>query len=287
MQQKSKAIPVNAQSNGTGNGVFITRMSFNGKPGVAEVEQAHRDDWHLFLLQEKGTTTLDIDFERQIVRPGSFIYIHPSQVHRLVGFKNATVSNWMIEAEHLKPEYLRLLEELRPVKALALNKETASVLADAVTLGIRIAARETEKLHRQLLRDSCNTLVALIISQYLEHKTSKEKSSRFEAVTQRFSSELERCFETLKSPAEYARTLNVSVPYLNECVRKATGYPVSHHIRHRVILEARRLLYHSDKSVKEIAADLGYDDYSYFTRVFSKETGMTPSAFRAKNLDLS
>lgn len=81
---------------------------------------------------------------------------------------------------------------------------------------------------------------------------------------------------------DYAENLNITTPYLNECVKSATGHPVSHHIQHRVILEAKRLLYHSNKSIKEIAGELGYDDNSYFTRLFVKITGMTPLAFRMK-----
>ena len=72
---------------------------------------------------------------------------------------------------------------------------------------------------------------------------------------------------------------------LNECVRNATGYSVTYHIQQRVVLEAKRLLYHSDKSVKEIAAGLGYEDYSYFVRLFTKVSGITPAAFRNKNFD--
>ena len=89
----------------------------------------------------------------------------------------------------------------------------------------------------------------------------------------------------MKSPAEYAKTLNISSAYLNECVKSTTGNSVSYYIQQRIILEAKRLLYHSGKSVKEIAVELGYDDYPYFSRLFSKVTGMTALAFRNKNHD--
>jgi len=50
-------------------------------------------------------------------------------------------------------------------------------------------------------------------------------------------------------------------------------------------LEAKRLLYHSDQSLKEIAAILGYDDYPYFSRLFTKVAGIAPLNFRHKNRD--
>jgi AraC family transcriptional activator of pobA len=84
----------------------------------------------------------------------------------------------------------------------------------------------------------------------------------------------------------YAQSLNISTPYLNECVKNTTGFSVSHHIQERIILEAKRLLYHSNKSVKEIATELGYDDYPYFSRLFSQSYGNDSAlAFRNKNRD--
>jgi AraC family transcriptional regulator, transcriptional activator of pobA len=79
--------------------------------------------------------------------------------------------------------------------------------------------------------------------------------------------------------------LNISTTYLNECVKSATGHPVSYHIQQRVILEAKRLLAHTNSSVKEIAAELGYDDVPYFSRLFSKIAGVTAVAFKNTNRD--
>ena len=56
--------------------------------------------------------------------------------------------------------------------------------------------------------------------------------------------------------------------------------PVSYWIQHELVLEAKRLLYYSDLTVKEVAFALGYDDHAYFSRLFSKVTGMSPGSFR-------
>jgi AraC family transcriptional activator of pobA len=177
------------------------------------------------------------------------------------------------------------LEDISPVKALPLNHETFSIISETASLCIKHYERRHERLYISLLQDSCNALVALVASQFLARPKLADKSSRSEVNTKAFKSALERDFAIIKSPADYAKNLNISTPYLNECVKNTTGYSVSYHIQQRSILEAKRLLYHSDQSVKEIASELGYDDSSYFTRLFAKVTGMSPLAFRNKNLD--
>lgn len=290
MPKKIHSIPVNRMTDDFNTGIVIERFSFNelsiaDRANFEAENQAHRHDRHSFFLLEEGTVAIEIDFQKYVIKPSSVIYIHPNQVHYTTSAENIVVSTWAINNENLNPEYLKLLEEITPAKPLLLDKETFSIISEAVSLGIQFSARKTDKLYHSLLKDSCNSLVALVISQYLKHSQSTDKVSRFEVITKAFREMVEQNYAVTKRPTEYSKKLNISTTYLNECVKNATGYSVSHHIQERVILEAKRLLYHSDKSVKEIATALGYDDYAYFSRLFAKVTGMTALTFRNKNLD--
>ena len=84
----------------------------------------------------------------------------------------------------------------------------------------------------------------------------------------------------MKSPGAYAAALNISTSYLNEAVKDTTGLPVSYWIQQEVVIEAKRLLYYTDKTVKEIAYELGFDDHAYFSRLFVKAEGITALTFR-------
>jgi AraC family transcriptional activator of pobA len=268
-----------------GEGIAIDRVSFADINSFGEGERSHRHDSHSFFLLESGFIHIDIDFQKYTITAPSVIYIHPDQVHRTLAAENITVSSWAITNENLNPEYLKILEGITPAKPILLNEETFSVIYEAVSLGIKFAERKTDKLYHPMLKDSCNALVALVASQYLESAKSTGKLSRFDLITKAFRDLLAHNYIGLKRPSDYAEKLNISAAYLNECVKSTTGYSVSNHIQQRIILEAKRLLYHSGKSVKEIAADLGYDDYPYFSRLFTKATGMSALAFRAKNRD--
>ncbi|WP_461449546.1 AraC family transcriptional regulator [Mucilaginibacter sp.] len=290
--RKTKSIPVIYMANESGDGISIERLVIkdmfstdNLNPNAfEEADSAHRHDSHSFFLLESGTVFIEIDFQKHTIIAPAIIYVHPDQVHSTVLSENFVVSSLAITNENLNPEYLKLLEGITPAKPLTLPTETFSIMLETVSLCLKFSERKSDKLYHSLLKDSCNALVALVTSQYLALAKPTDKLSRFEVVTKSFREMLERNYNKLKGPVEYARALNISTPYLNECVKNTTGYPVSYHIKQRVILEAKRLLYYSDKSVKEIAMVLGYDDYPYFSRLFTKVTGMSALAFRNKNL---
>jgi len=272
-------------ANEFGLGIVIERLFLKDLPtaGIEDAQKSHREDGHSFFLLESGKVSIEIDFKRYEVKPSSIIYMHPDQVHRIISFENVTVCSWSISDENLHPEYLKLLKSITPAVPLLLNKETFSLISEAVSLSLKFFKRKNDKLYHPFLKDSCNALVALVTSQYLEQSNPADKLSRFEVVTKTFRELLDRNYTTAKRPVEYANQLNISAHYLNECVKDTTGHPVSYHIQQRIILEAKRLLHYSDKSVKEIAAELGYDDYPYFSRLFTKATGMTALTFRSKN----
>ncbi|MDR1882538.1 MAG: AraC family transcriptional regulator, partial [Prevotella sp.] len=96
-----------------------------------------------------------------------------------------------------------------------------------------------------------------------------------------FKSLLADHLKTVKSPAQYASMLHLSPSYLNEAVKGVTGFPVSYWIQYAVTLEAKRLLFYTEKSISEVAFELGYDDNAYFTRLFTKASGVSPTRFRA------
>lgn len=262
---------------------MMMRESFNGSPNSEQVERSHRDGGYTFIIQEKGKTLIEIDFQTHHIQAPAVIFIHPHQVHRVIAFEDAMISTWIITEEKLRPEYLSLLEGLAPVNALPVIPETLAVLTETAALCMKLSEKKTAVLYHSILKESVNTLVALIISHYLGFAKPAEHHTRFEDITREFKTALEKHYQSAKNPSEYAARLNLSPSYLNECVKATTGKSVSSHIQQRVVLEAKRLLYHSGKSVKEISGELGYDDYSYFTRLFTKVVGMTPIAFRDKN----
>ncbi|AYN02542.1 helix-turn-helix domain-containing protein [Chryseobacterium sp. 3008163] len=263
----------------SGQGISIDKISLD-KP---DFKHSHRDDGYTFHIIEKGVIHIEIDFQKYEIHAPSVVYMHPNQVHRILDFEKITVCSLSVKDENLNPDYLKLLEEIAPAKPLELTNETNSTLSDIFRLCYNFSIQKNNKLHYSLLKDSCNTLVAFLISQFLDQNKPESNFSRFEIVAKSFKLLLEKNYCNSKSPSGYADQLNISTSYLNECVKNTTGSSVSQHIKNRVVLEAKRMLYHSEKSIKEISFELGYDDHSYFSRLFTKAAGISALAFQNKN----
>jgi AraC-like DNA-binding protein len=91
---------------------------------------------------------------------------------------------------------------------------------------------------------------------------------------------LEKNFKTERTPSFYASQLHITLKHLNRICNEILKKTTTEVITDRIILEGKRMLMDKKFTVNEIATELGYDDYSYFTRLFKKHTTMTPSAFR-------
>ena len=105
-------------------------------------------------------------------------------------------------------------------------------------------------------------------------------ASRSFLLARRFKSLLEAQFDSVQEAGAYASQLKVNERALNEALRIASGATAPKLIRERVILEAKRMLLHSEFSIAEVAERLSFEDSAYFSRCFKKHTGRSPIEFR-------
>ena len=91
---------------------------------------------------------------------------------------------------------------------------------------------------------------------------------------------IERDYKTKHSPSDYAKTLNISTKALAKITKKHVNRTLSELISERIIIEAKRELYLTNKPVKEIAWQLGYEDEYYFSRFFKTNADVSPNIYR-------
>jgi AraC-like DNA-binding protein len=107
-----------------------------------------------------------------------------------------------------------------------------------------------------------------------------EEQANVPVILQKLKESIENHFKNKRSASEYAAILHISVKALAKMTKTYFDKTISELIIARVIIEAKRELYLTNKAVKEIAWDLGYEDEYYFSRFFKTHVAVSPQKYR-------
>lgn len=141
--------------------------------------------------------------------------------------------------------------------------------------GLALSAR-VSMLLAELVRASRQAVVA---SQPAPHPAVRHARA--------FQRLVEREFASQRPLAFYATELGITPGHLNRTAKAVLGASAMAVVEHRIMHEARRFLVFTIMPVKQIAYALGYADPAYFSRAFSRSTGLPPERFRAQSASLA
>ncbi len=99
-------------------------------------------------------------------------------------------------------------------------------------------------------------------------------------ILQKLINAIEENFKAKHSPSDYAAMLYVTAKTLGKVSKAYYNKSISSIINDRIIIEAKRELYLTNKAIKEIAYELGYEDEYYFSRFFKVNTQVSPQKYR-------
>lgn len=261
-------------------GVFIRSMSVNSVS--SRVAQAHRDENYIFIFQESGQSSLMIDFKEITLQNRVSCCIFPGQVHYEIS--NFDSKGYIIALNNeLVPDYIRTIFDQFHVSNIPFELDdiwATKIKSTIELLNFLISNPQSDTHDFQIIKSVSHALATMFGSVFQQLQENRKYDHHSKTLTHQFKGLLQKHFKTMKAPKDYANSLNISPAYLNQVVKKQTGMPLSYWIQQEIILEAKRLLFFTHHSVKEIAFILGYEDPAYFSRLFTKSTGITPLSFR-------
>lgn len=117
-------------------------------------------------------------------------------------------------------------------------------------------------------------------NEQLEKKDNEITKSKEPFILQNLKNFIEIHFKSKHSPSDYADLLNITPKALGKITKNHFNKTLTDLISERIIIEAKRELYLTNKAVKEIAYELGYDDEHYFSRFFKNNAEVSPQMYR-------
>ncbi|WP_435414164.1 helix-turn-helix domain-containing protein [Polaribacter aestuariivivens] len=260
----------------------LSKVQFDKACTINHNEQINA--YGIYWIQE-GKGTYNIDFEEYSFEDNVLFFLSPNQV-------------FTVDSEKIKTAYkLTFVRDFYCIQTH--DKEVAcnGILFNNIyeTPFVKPCEKDTAKLNfilESLVEEFQQNetaqydMLQAYLKQFIIHavRVKKENHVIKEDTETRlfkdFSLLVEQNFKKLHSVTDYANRLGISPKSVTKHFQKLGTKTPSQFIKNRILLEAKRLLIYTDKTVKEIAFELGFNDPAYFTRFFTKAISKSPLQFK-------
>lgn len=258
---------------------------FNGeRPHRDDLLTPHRKDHYLFVMMRQGGHQQWIDMAPYVPRENTFYFVGPDNIivkeigKCMWSTGIAFTRDFMALQEGAALANLPIVKNPHNIHELSLSPNDILFIEDML-VKLDTEYRQPGEWQQRMLAAHTTALLTYMSRVYTEQAFNVEFTAD-KSLLKKFQSAVNENYLELHEVAEYAALLNISAGYLSEMVKAQSGKPAIKHIHERILLEAKRLLFHTDTSLKEMAYHLGFADASYFNRFFKREAGETPAAFR-------
>lgn len=263
--------------------VYVYPFGIIGKENNNNVKpHIHNNQFQIFLITQ-GSTVLLHNEERILVAAPSFITIPKNTEH---GFVHQTeMKGWIISLSDAVLEYM-------------IKRETESVIAIETFQLTEVKDYFSEVIFKNMLecveeyhQDNVGKVLMLesIIGKIIVQLSRIPKSTPLRIFNKdnssilyfrRFSQLIRETRTYKKSIEQYAAELHITPGHLNRICNNIAQQQPKEVITDYFINESKGLLSDIEKSINEIGYSIGFEDPSYFSRIFKKKTGYTPNEFR-------
>lgn len=249
-------------------------------------EKAYRTNFYSLLYVTEGKVTNEIDFIEYSARGGELLVISNNRVHKYLEFEDAKGYIVMF-TEGFMCEFLNSLSDdvkgffkqshLNPhIKSVDLYSSSLKALFKVL---VEVYTFSNTVLNEEIIASTLKTLVQVIVNSLKEKPADKNvKNDLFVE----FTDLVDRYIDREKTVEAYAKMMHVTEKTVNQVTRKALDVSAKQYIIEQLLQRIKVKLSFDQKSINEIAYDLGFSEASNMTRFFKKHLGVSPKAFRNK-----
>lgn len=256
----------------------------NGK-----VDEPHRHNYFTVLIIKQANGTHKIDFNAYPLSNQQIFFVAPGQVHQVIESKKSigyviTFSNQFLIENSIPLAFISSLNLFqnygqtppltpRPERFEIIENFTRNIY-DLYTGNAQMKNISIGAYLKLLLIESNNICSINPIETDIDYSGDN--------LIRNFKKSVDLNYSTQHSTSYYANELHITADHLNRTVKNKIGKTAKEYIQSRIIIEAKRLLYFTDSSSKEIGYKLGFNEPANFSAFFKKHTSLSPSVFKKK-----
>ncbi|WMI70157.1 AraC family transcriptional regulator [Mangrovimonas sp. YM274] len=250
---------------------------------ASQPDEPHNHDFEELLIGLEGELEHFIDFNSKTIEAPFVSFITKGKLHRVIPKAiNGKCDIWSLrfKSEFIPESTFQLYSLYHNQANLKLNKDYCT---ERLVKLCQMIFEETQQgtPNYAIIRQLLSVLFTMIEVERKKLETPNEPLEKTQNTTfKNFLTILEENYHRPVGVEFYAEKLFMSSRNLNMICQNIMEQSVSELIETRKLIEAKNLLISTDKTISEIAYDLGYNENSYFSNVFKKKSGQSPSEFR-------
>jgi len=249
----------------------------------ASVNEPHQHDFEELIIGEEGVLEHFIDFRSQIIEAPFISFVTKGKVHRLRPLpKDGKCESWVIRfrTEFIPETTFQLYSSFHEDANIRMESGACFHRLDLLC-GMIHDEYIQEAPDLAVIRQLLSALFTMIESERRKLNKDNEDVKKVNSSTFRnFLKLLEEHYKEPEGVSFYAEKLFMTPRNLNLICQNILQQSVSEIIETRKLTEAKNLLITTDLTVAEIGYELGFKEKTYFTHVFRKKAGVTPTGFR-------
>lgn len=250
----------------------------------------HRTGFYHIIWFQNGNPTHLVDFNPIEIKPNTLLFVNKDTVQRFdsktkFDGKAILFTDSFFNKTETDTKFLRtsiLFNDLFSVAQIEIQNQSK--------LFANILQQMIDELN-SIKDNSQADILQNLLHNFLLHSERERRKQNFTEIKKsidldyvmRFKEILENCYKNQKQVNYYAKEISITEKRLNQATTKVLGKSPKEIIDNRVLLETKRILVHTNESVKEIAYTLGFEEPTNFIKYFKKHTTLTPTEFREQN----
>lgn len=243
----------------------------------------HRHSYYELFFFFNGTGEHLIDFKTFDIAPPSIQLVGPHQLHQVSHSKDSEgyvikIKPLLVTLNPFLNTFFQFIAYNQHFKAgINISSEESTMLTNSFLFLKNYKNGQSNEAIFALL--SALNLFIAILKKYQVFEEDNENHPN-NSIFNDFLDLAEQHYLKEKNADFYVQHMHLSLSKLNGIVKDRTGMTVKQFLIQRTLLEAKRLIVHSEKSIKEIAYTLSFLEPAHFSNFFKKHTGNTPKQFK-------
>jgi len=256
-----------------------------------KVDEPHRHNYYTVLIINKAKGQHKIDFNTYALADKQIFFVAPGQVHQVIeeetsyGFAMTFSNQFLIENDVRLSfiESLNLFQNYGQSPPLTPNKMQFDTIVNYTNQIFNLFSSETNMkflsigAFLKLLLIECNNICTI-------NPLESDADNSGDNLLRTFKKAVEADYKKEHSTSYYADKLYITPDHLNRVIKSKIGKTAKDYIQARIITEAKRLLYFTELTNKEIGYELGFNEPANFSAFFKKHTQVSPTSFKKNEI---